>query len=107
MEPEPAVADDPSDAGAYRMGRLMAGVIAVIGWTALLSGVLVLVLTFTTAPASLLVPMLGLPAGLLAGVALLVGGVVFVLAGQLALAVFDNAGAVHHLLAIEKTKALM
>jgi hypothetical protein len=107
MEPEPAVADDPSDAGAYRTGRLMAGVIAVIGWTALLSGVFVLVLTFTMAPASLLVPMLGLPAGLLAGVALLVGGVVFVLAGQLALAVFDNAGAVRHLLAIEKTKALM
>ena len=85
----------------------MAGVIAVIGWTALLSGVLVLVLAFTTAPATLLAPVLGLPSGLLAGAALIVGGVVLVLAGQLAHAVFDNASAVRHLLAIEKAKALM
>jgi hypothetical protein len=103
-EPEPV--DDLPDAGGYRTGRIMAAMIAVMGWTALLGGVLVFVLAFTIAPASLSAPVLGLPLGLLAGIALFVGGIVLVLAGQLAHAVFDNASAVRHLLAIEKAKAL-
>lgn len=108
IEPaESELAEEPAEAGGYRTGRLMAGMIAVLGWTALLIGLLVIGLAFTTGPASLSAPVLGVPAGVLAGAALLVGGVVLVLTGHLALAVFDNASAVRHLLAIEKAKALM
>jgi hypothetical protein len=98
--------DDLPDAGGYRTGRIMAAMIAVMGWAALLGGVMVFVLAFTIAPASLSAPVLGLPLGFLVGIALIVGGIVLVLAGQLAHAVFDNASAVRHLLAIEKAKAL-
>jgi hypothetical protein len=104
-EPEPV--EELPEIGGYRTGRFMAGVIAVLGWTALLGGGLLLALAFTTAPLGLAAPVLGLRLGVLAGLALIVGGVVLVLAGHLAYAVFDNAGAVRRLLAIEKAKALM
>jgi hypothetical protein len=104
-EPEPM--EDLPAADGYGTGRMMAGVIGILGWVGLLAGVLVLVLTFTLGPAGLSASLLGLPLGLVAGGVIIVISILLVLAGQLAHAVFDGASAARNLVSIEKAKALM
>lgn len=81
--------------GANWSGWLVVGIGAALGGSGL-AGV----------PATLAVPsVLGLPAGLVYGAGAVAAGLVIVFVSQLALAVFDNANASRHLLAIERAKA--
>lgn len=90
----------------YRAGTLMAQGANWLGWLAVGVGTALGSAGVAGMPEVLALPSLfGLPAGVVFGLAAATVGLALVFVSQLALAVFDNANASRHLLAIERAKA--
>lgn len=90
----------------YRAGTLMAQAANWAGWMLAGSGSALVMAGALAVPEALAAPsLLGLPAGIVLGLGASAAGVALVFLSQLALAVFDNANAARHLLAIERAKA--
>lgn len=90
----------------YRAGTAMATAVNWLGWLATGMGAALGVAGLAGTPAALATTaMFGLPAGLVYGLSAAAAGLGLVFVSQLALAVFDNANATRHLLAIERAKA--
>jgi hypothetical protein len=90
----------------YRAGTFMAQSANWIGWLMVGVGVALGGAGLAGVPKALAAGALfGLPAGIVWGLMAVSGGLALVLVSQLALAVFDNANASRHLLAIERAKA--
>ena len=90
----------------YRAGTLMAQGSNWLGWLAVGVGTALGSAGVAGMPDGLAMPSLfGLPAGVVFGLAAVTAGLALVFVSQLALAVFDNANASRHLLAIERAKA--
>lgn len=90
----------------YRAGTLMAQAANWAGWLLVGVGSALGAAGAIGMPAALAAPSLfELPAGVVLGIVAVGGGLALVFLSQLALAVFDNANASRHLLAIERAKA--
>lgn len=90
----------------YRAGTLMAQGANWAGWMLVGTGAAIGAAGVLEMPDSLAAPaMLGLPLGIVIGLGAAAAGLALVFLSQLALAVFDNANAARHLLAIERAKA--
>lgn len=91
----------PAPRNYYRTGRALAGLFSAFGWLNVLAG--------CAAPALVFVVRIPQPygtPGLVGGaVSLVFLGLLFVLAGQLARAIFDQANATRELVAIERARA--
>jgi len=83
----------------YRGATMVANLVSAVGWTAVLTGVIVAVLAVGGFVADVSAGgLLGLPVGVLLGVPAAVIGLVLVVTGQLATAVFESANATLELL---------
>lgn len=90
----------------YRAGMSMAHAANWAGWLLVGAGSALGAAGAIGRPAALAAPALfDLPAGIVFGIVAAGGGLALVFVSQLALAVFDNANASRHLLAIERAKA--
>lgn len=90
----------------YRAGTVLAQGAHWIGWLLVGTGTSLGAAGVLKVPGSLSAPSLfELPTGVVLGMAAAAVGLAAVLLSQLALAVFDNANASRHLLAIERAKA--
>ncbi len=100
VEPEFAFRD------RYRAGTFMAQAVSFVGWLAVgIAAALGAAGLAGATPGLAAASLLGLPAGVVWGLSVSAGGLALVFVSQLALAVFDNANASRHLLAIERAKA--
>lgn len=90
----------------YRAANFIALLITVLGWVCVFAGVLVGALAASGLVAEISVAgALGLPLGIVFGLPAALSGLVLIVAGQLAVAVFENANATLELVAIERAKA--
>lgn len=90
----------------YRVGKVIALVMAIGGWLLVLAGLAAIVAVWLQLAPQLVSPGRGVvAAGIVIGGWALLSGVVMIFIGQLSNAVFDNANATRQLLAIEKAKA--
>lgn len=93
--------------GRYRGARLVAFVLSSLGWAGVLGGVLIAIAASTGALAEVSVAgVWGLPLGVLFGLPAAAIGLLLVVAGQIAIAVFENATATLDLLALERARAI-
>ncbi len=93
--------------GRYRGARLVAFVLSSLGWAGVMGGVLVAIVASTGALAEVSVAgVWGLPLGVLFGLPVAAIGLLLVVAGQIAIAVFENATATLDLLALERARAI-
>jgi hypothetical protein len=87
----------------FRIARFIAHVLSAMGWVTLLAGIGAATGSFAgLAPELAAIGLLGVPFGVLLGLPALVLGIVLVLAGQLAAAVFESSNANLELVAIER-----
>jgi hypothetical protein len=90
----------------YRVAKVIAYGVSTLGFLNVLAGIALVALGFAGSVAPLLaVGVFGFPMGLLLGVPTLLLGLVLLLAGQLAVAVFDSANANLEMAAIERGRA--
>lgn len=90
----------------YRAGTLMAHGANWLGWISVGVGTALAGAGIAGVPKPMAVPsVLGLPSGLVYGLEAVAAGLALVFLSQLAQAVFDNANATRHVLAIERAKA--
>jgi len=75
----------------YRGARLLAHLVTWSGWIAAAGGLALVVLGFVGIPTSLAGFIIGLPSGVVIGFCVAVAGLALMLAGQVALATFDQA----------------
>ncbi len=93
--------------GRYRGARLVAFVLSSLGWAGVMGGVLIAIAATTGALAEVSVAgVWGLPLGVLFGLPVAAIGLLLVVAGQIAIAVFENATATLDLLALERARAI-
>lgn len=93
--------------GRYRGARLVAFVLSSLGWAGVMGGVLIAIAASTGALAEVSVAGLwGLPLGVLFGLPAAAISLLLVVAGQIAIAVFENATATLDLLALERARAI-
>ena len=93
--------------GRYRGARLVAFVLSSLGWAGVMGGVLIAIAATTGALAEVSVAgVWGLPLGVLFGLPAAAIGLLLVVAGQIAIAVFENATATLDLLALERARAI-
>ncbi|MDX2259529.1 MAG: hypothetical protein NW205_11505 [Hyphomicrobiaceae bacterium] len=110
LAPSPDALADMEDAIAaavprYRAGRLLAGLLTTFGWLALLLAIALAGLTVAGPVRTLAAPgPVGVPVGLIAAIGLFIAGMVMVLAGQVARAIFDAAAAAREVAEIERMK---
>lgn len=95
---EAAKADEPAPAEPgnqrYRTARLAALMVSGCGWASVLGGVAVVLMALTDAAAEIsAAALLGLPLGVVLGVPAAVTGLVLVVMGYLAVAVFESSNA--------------
>ncbi|MGI9403641.1 MAG: hypothetical protein ACR2OF_03905 [Hyphomicrobium sp.] len=92
--------------GRYRGARFVAFVLSSLGWAGVMAGVLIAVAASVGMVAEMSAAgALGLPLGVLFGLPAVAIGLVLVVAGQIAIALFENASATLELLALERAKA--
>ncbi len=91
----------------YRAGTAIAIVFAVLGWLLLACGIALMGISLSGSfPELAAIGFSGIvPTGIEAGLAALSAGLVLVFVAQVGSAIFDNANATRHLLAIERAKA--
>ncbi len=90
----------------FRVGRFFAHTLSAFGWITLLSGVLAVVAGLGGFVGELsAIALLGTPFGVMLGVPAVLLGLVLVVAGQLAAALFESANASLELTAIERGRA--
>jgi len=91
--------------GRYRGARLVAFVLSSLGWAGVMGGVLIAVAASAGAVAELSASgVWGLPLGVIFGVPAAAIGLLLVVAGQIAVAVFESASATLELFALERAK---
>ena len=89
----------------YRGARLVAFVLSSLGWASAMGGVLIAVAASAGMIAEVSAAgVWGLPLGVLFGLPAAAIGLLLVVAGQIAVAVFENASATLELLALERAK---
>lgn len=89
----------------YRVARLIAVVFTWLGWFVAAGGTALVMLAFVGIPAAAAAPVFGVAGGFVIGAGTLVSGLVLVLGGQVALAIFDNADAMREVKAIMRVRA--
>lgn len=89
----------------YRVARLIAVMFTWMGWFVAAGGAALVILAFVGIPAALAAPVFGVAGGIVIGAGSLVTGLVLVLGGQVALAIFDNADALREVKAIVRVRA--
>lgn len=99
---EIAEADAYAPAPKYRGGRFMARVFVWLGWLVVAAGLASIVVGVFALPPD--VAQLGVGVVVLAAISTIVGGLVLVLLGQLALAVFDGSNAVREIAAFMRAR---
>ncbi len=99
---EIAEADAYAPAPKYRGGRFMARVFVWLGWLVVAAGLASIVVGVFALPPD--VAQLGAGVVVLAAISTIVGGLVLVLLGQLALAVFDGSNAVREIAAFMRAR---
>lgn len=78
----------------YRVGRIVAMLVSGCGWASVLGGVVVALMALADATAEIAAAaVLGLPLGIVLGVPAIVIGLVLVVTGYLAIAVFESSNA--------------
>ena len=78
----------------FRLARIVAHVLSAVGWMMIAAGVVGIVAGAADLVAELAMPVLpGVPVGVLAGVPAVVFGLCIVVAGQIAVAIFDRTNA--------------
>ncbi|MTD95322.1 hypothetical protein GIW81_13365 [Hyphomicrobium sp. xq] len=102
----PAESDLPAFQPRFRLSKVVAHALSAIGWVMLLGGVFAAVAGGGGFVGELsAVAFFGLPLGVLTGAPALVLGLVFIVAGQIAAAVFDTTNATLELVAIERGRS--
>jgi len=97
--------DRSAVSGRYRGARFAAFVLSSLGWAGVMGGILIAVAASAGAVAEVSAAgVWGLPIGTLFGVPAATIGLLLVVAGQIAIAVFENASATLQLLALERVK---
>jgi hypothetical protein len=95
--------DEQAFTPRFRVARFIAHALSAIGWITLLAGIGAATGAFAgLAPELTAIGLLGVPFGLLLGLSASVLGIVLVVAGQLAAAVFESTNANLELVAIER-----
>ena len=95
--------DEQAFTPRFRVAKFLAHTLSAIGWITLLAGIGAATGAFAgLAPELSAIGLLGVPFGALLGLPALVLGIVFVVAGQLAAAVFESTNANLELVAIER-----
>jgi hypothetical protein len=90
-------------ASHYRLAKIMAQVVSGVGWASVVAGLAITIVAVAGLVAEFAVAgLLGMPLGVVLGMPTAVIGLVLVLTGHLAIAVFDGADATLELLAIER-----
>jgi hypothetical protein len=90
----------------YRVARFMALLLSGCGWASVLGGVAVALLAFADATADVsAVALLGLPLGIVLGVPAAVIGLVLIVTGYLAVAVFESTNATLEQLSMRRRRA--
>lgn len=93
--------------GRYRGARFVAFLLSSLGWAGVMGGVLIAIAASVGAVADLSAAgVWGLPLGVLYGIPGAAIGLLLVVAGQIAVAVFEGASATLELLALERAKAI-
>lgn len=93
--------------GRYRGARFVAFVLSSLGWAGVMGGLLIAITASAGAVAEASVAgVWGLPLGVLFGLPAAAIGLLLVVAGQIAIAVFENTSATLELLALERAKAI-
>lgn len=99
----PAESDLPAFQPRFRLSKVVAHALSAVGWAMLLGGVFAAVAGGGGFVGELsAIAFFGLPLGVLAGAPALVLGLVFIVAGQIAAAVFESTNATLELVAIER-----
>lgn len=97
--------DGSAVSGRYRGARFVAFVLSSLGWASVMGGILIAVAAAAGAVAEVSAASVwGLPIGALFGVPAATIGLLLVVAGQIAIAVFENASATLQLLALQRVK---
>lgn len=87
----------------FRIARIAAHTLSAVGWMMIAAGIVGTVAGAADLVAELALPvLLGLPIGVLAGVPTAVFGLCFVVAGQIAVAIFENTNATLEAAAMER-----
>ena len=95
--------DVPAFQPRFRLSKVVAHALSAVGWAMLLGGVFAAVAGGGGFVGELYaIAFFGLPLGVLAGAPALVLGLVFIVAGQIAAAVFESTNATLELVAIER-----
>jgi hypothetical protein len=95
----------PAFKARYRSARNIAFLLCGVGWASVVTGIVFVALAWIGAVADVSAAgLLGLPLGVLLGVPVAVLGLVLVIAGQLAAAVFESANATLELLALGRER---
>lgn len=97
--------DDEEMVGHYRVPKIFAFVVSGLGWAGVLVGVALAVIAAgnVVAEASA-AALMGLPVGVIVGLPAAMLGMVLVVAGHLAVAVFESCNATQELLALERER---
>ena len=98
--------DVPAFQPRFRLSKVVAHALSAVGWAMLLGGVFAAVAGGGGFVGELsAIAFFGLPLGVLAGAPALVLGLVFIVAGQIAAAVFESTNATLELVAIERGRS--
>lgn len=99
--------DDDDDALVhYRVPKIFAFIVSGLGWAGVLAGVVLAVIAAGNIVAEVsAAALMGLPVGVVVGLPAALLGMMMVVAGHLAVAVFESCNATQELLALERERA--
>lgn len=97
--------DDEDLAGHYRVPKILALMLSGLGWAGVLVGVALAIVAAGNVVAEVsAAALMGLPVGVVVGLPAVMVGMVLVVAGHLAVAVFESCSASQELLALERER---